>query len=110
MKSTVICAAEILLLFSLSRGSGLKFYGATSRNGKGPVLPLTREWIEITKSADKNGLSSFSLSRGSGLKWVGVQPLGISGKFSLSRGSGLKSTRALPFKAVQRSPSHEGVD
>ena len=36
-----------ILLFSLLRGSGLKFPKLLPISGEPVVLPLTREWIEI---------------------------------------------------------------
>ena len=55
------------------------------------VLPLTREWIEISSQSGANSVTSFSLLRGSGLKWQqAYERAEAMGMFSLLRGSGLK--------------------
>ena len=54
-----------------------------------PVLPLTREWIEIEWNLDI---------------------LGKELAFSLLRGSGLKSRGCCLTLSVKSSPSYEGVD
>ena len=76
-------------VFSLSRGSGLKFRRVLRCICQRLVLPLTREWIEMP--------------------CLSIKDKGI--KFSLSRGSGLKYTLLLRIPApCPSSPSHEGVD
>ena len=58
--------------------------------GLAPVLPLTREWIEIVADGHFSLISSvFSLLRGSGLKYPTMKPVGLFD---------------------YRSPSYEGVD
>ena len=88
---SVLFAFTKITVFSLSRGSGLKYslwaaesirlYGSPSHEGVDwnlalcnlvslcPVLPLTREWIEIARLLQYvPPIYRFSLSRGSGLK------------------------------------------
>ena len=57
-----------ILLFSLLRGSGLKSLKIGQIFFKLIVLPLTREWIEISSVRCIFVALPFSLLRGSGLK------------------------------------------
>ena len=97
------------------------------------VLPLTREWIEISccgqniwkhrcspsyEGVDWNDSATvnfdfcglFSLLRGSGLKSYLTYSVSTDSMFSLLRGSGLKSFVIPPITAHWCSPSYEGVD
>ena len=44
-------------MFSLLRGSGLKYEALRNDRRSNVVLPLTREWIEITKSINLSAKS-----------------------------------------------------
>ena len=62
-------------VFSLLRGSGLKFGSHRLICLCTLVLPLTREWIEISSQpTKKQSLPQFSLLRGSGLKFLLPHP------------------------------------
>ena len=67
------------------------------------VLPLTREWIEIsTEPALPSRRALFSLLRGSGLKYRRAVRFIPYHAFSLLRGSGLKYRS--PWKRLKRRP------
>ena len=78
-----------IVRFSLLRGSGLKSRGCNLTLSVKNVLPLTREWIEISGIFGRGACKSA---------------------FSLLRGSGLKSNNSEEPSRDYCSPSYEGVD
>ena len=75
------------------------------------VLPLTREWIEITHVRVEMSVDVFSLSRGSGLKSLDsdVSKLGAA-VLPLTREWIEISSVLMVLQRSMSSPSHEGVD
>ena len=120
-------------MFSLLRGSGLKWYVHVRYCTWWLFSLLRGSGLKFYKKTDLEKTIAFSLLRGSGLKWAALRvnnylravlpltrewieicplllTLQIYLLFSLLRGSGLKSVIYIPVPQLRSSPSYEGVD